>query len=81
MEMFYYFWSELDFIYGNEETFEILFRQLAKREQTELISFFMRSRTTKTMFLSMSYSYRIDFIDHILQIKDEIHNEIKQQII
>ena len=26
IEMFYYFWTELDFIYGNESTFETLFR-------------------------------------------------------
>ena len=34
-----------------------------------------------TLFLSMSYSYRLEFIDHTLQIKGEILKEINQQVI
>lgn len=32
MEMFKYFWDQLNYVYCTEETFESLFRLLAKRE-------------------------------------------------
>lgn len=66
IEMFKYFWDQLAYVYCTEDTFENLFRLLAKREQTEMVSYFLKSRSTKTLFLSMSYSYRTEFIDHAL---------------
>ena len=42
-EMFQYFWEELSFVFSNEETFESLFRVLAKREKPELVSFLLNS--------------------------------------
>lgn len=79
--MFKYFWEDLSFVYSNEETFESLFRVLAKREKPELISFLLSSQATKTLFLSMSYAYRSEFIDHVLHIKGDILKEINQQVI
>ena len=33
------------------------------------------------LFQAMSYSYRLEFVDHILQIKGEMLKEINQQVI
>lgn len=79
--MFKYFWEELGYVYSNEETFESLFRLLARREQSEMVGFFLKSRATKTFFLSMSYAYRTEFLDHVLQIKGDILKELNQQVI
>jgi hypothetical protein len=46
-----------------------------------MVNYFFSSRSTKTLFYSMSYSYRGEFIDNILQIKGEILNELNQQVI
>lgn len=81
IEMFKYFWDELAYVYCSEETFDNLFRLLAKREQTEIVSYFLESKATKTLFFSMSYAYRSEFIEHVLQIKGEILNELNQQVI
>lgn len=43
---------------------------------TELVSFLIKSKATQTLFLSMSYSYRAEFIDHILQIKSDLVHEL-----
>ena len=79
--MFKYFWEELDYVYSNEETFESIFRLLAKAEQSELVNIFLSSKPTKTFYLSMSYAYRTEFLDHVLSIKGEILKEINQQVI
>ena len=63
VEMFKFFWTKLAFVYGTEETFVSLFKLLAKREQSELINFFLGCKVTRTLFHSMSYSYRSEFID------------------
>ena len=65
-QMFKFFWEELDYIYSNEETFESVFRLLAKFEQSELVNVFLNSRPTKILYLSMSYAYRTEFLDHVL---------------
>lgn len=46
-----------------------------------MMNFFLRSRATRTLFLSMSFSYRAEFIDHILAIKGEILKELTQMVI
>ncbi len=66
IEMFKYFWEELAYVYCTEDTFENLFRLLAMKEKSELVSFFIKSKSSKTLFMSMSHSYRSEFIDHIL---------------
>lgn len=76
--MFKFFWEELAYVYNNEETFESLFRLLAKREQSEMVGFFLKSKSTKTFFLSMSYAYRTEFLDHVLQIKGDMLKELNQ---
>ena len=79
--MFQYFWEELAYVYANEHCFDSLFKLLAKREQSEMMNFLLPSRATKTLFLSMSFSYKAEFMDHLLEIKDEILNELKQMVI
>lgn len=81
VSMFQYFWDELAYVYANEDCFESLFRLLAKREQSDMMNFFLRSRATRTLFLSMSFSYRAEFVDHILDIKGEILKELTQMVI
>ena len=81
IEMFKFFWEELSYVYCTEDTFESLFRLLARKEKPELISYLLSTQSTMTLFLSMSYSYRLEFIDHILQIKADILKELSQQVI
>ena len=81
LEMFKFFWEDLSFVYSNEDTFDRLFRLLAKHEKPDLISYLLSSQPTMTLFQSMSYSYRLEFIDHVLQIKSDILKELNQQVI
>ena len=53
--MFNYFWDELGGLLWNEDAFDNMFKLLAKRELTELVSMIFRSRTTTTIFEAMSY--------------------------
>ena len=64
--MFKYFWDDLAYVYCTEDTFENLFRLLAKREKSELVSYFLGSGSTKTLFMAMSQSYRSEFVEHAL---------------
>lgn len=63
--MFKFFWG-MQSSYASEESFECLFRLLARREQSDWVGYFLRSRATWTVFLDMSYSYRPEFIEHLL---------------
>lgn len=81
IDLFKFFWEELSFVYCNEETFVSLFRMLARKEKPELISYLLKAESTITLFLSMSYSYRQEFINDILQIKTDILKELNQQVI
>ena len=45
-----------------------------------MMNFFLRSRATRTLFLSMSFSYRAEFVDHILEIKGDILKELTQMV-
>jgi len=53
--MFKYFWEDIGGTVWNEDTFDMLFKLLAKKEASDLLSFFFNSRTTKIIFLAMSY--------------------------
>lgn len=65
-EMFIYFWSEQRKLQWNEDSFDGLFKLVAKREASQLISPLLRSRTTLSLFLAMSYSYKFIFLERIL---------------
>lgn len=56
-QMFKYFWEEHAYLW-NEDTFEKLFKIIAKRELEEYIHFLFKSRTLNSLFEAMSYSYR-----------------------
>jgi ankyrin repeat protein len=43
LEMFKFFWEDLAFVYSNEDTFDRLFRLLAKHEKPDLISYLLGS--------------------------------------
>ena len=80
-KMFQFFWEELGYVYNNESTFDCLFRLLARREQSDMVSIFLSSRATKTFFLSMSYAYRTEFLENALQIKGDMLKELNQAVI
>ena len=74
--MFNYFWDELGGLLWNEDAFDNMFKLLAKRELTELVSMIFRSRTTTTIFEAMSYQYRFAFLDHLLQSRHDLLDEL-----
>ena len=41
IEMFKFFWEDLSYVYCTEDTFENLFRLLARKEKPELISYLL----------------------------------------
>ena len=80
--MFKYFWEEISYVYCTETTFESLFRVLAKKQKHhDLISYLLSSKPMVTLFLSMSYSYRHEFIEHILKLKNVILKELDDAVI
>jgi hypothetical protein len=46
MEMFKYFWEDIGGWLWNEDTFENLFKLLAKKDLVDYLSFLFKSRTT-----------------------------------
>lgn len=77
MDMFRYFWEELGGYLWNEDSFECLFKLLARRELTDMVPLVFQSKTTKTIFSGMSYQYRLSFIEHLLNIKHDMMDEIQ----
>lgn len=63
--MFSYFWEELGYLW-NEDTFDNLFKLMAKRDLPDYLNMLFDSRTAKAIFDAMSYQYRFSFIEHIL---------------
>ena len=61
-ELFSYFWEHERSMQWNEDTFESLFKLMAKREASHLLTNFIKSRTTLAIFSGMSYTYRGTFI-------------------
>jgi hypothetical protein len=70
--MFSYFWEEIGGYLWNEEALESLIKLLARRELSELLPQVFASRTAHAIFAAMSYSYRYTFIEHLLQVKEEL---------
>mmetsp|Transcript_3440 Transcript_3440/g.5843 ORF Transcript_3440/g.5843 Transcript_3440/m.5843 type:complete len:184 (-) Transcript_3440:756-1307(-) len=66
LDMFRFFWEQLNYVYCKEDTFENLFRLLAKKDKSEFVQCLVESKQTKCLFQSMSYSYRSEFIDNLL---------------
>jgi hypothetical protein len=79
-EMFEYFWTEQRQLKWNEDSFESLFRLLAKREASHLLSSFLNSRTTLAIFFGMSYAHRGKIMETLLAIQDEILDEINDML-
>ena len=44
-ELFTYFWEDLSYLW-NEDTFDILFKLLAKKDCSDYVTFLFRSKTT-----------------------------------
>ena len=78
--MFDYFWNEQGKLNWNEDTFETLFNQVAKREASHIIPIMLRSKTTHSLYLAMTYSYRDIFIERLLAIEDELLGEITSMV-
>jgi hypothetical protein len=73
--MLLYFWEELAFLW-DEDSFDNLFEILAKKGLNEYLPIIFRSRTLNTIFEAMSYSYRFEFIEHILHVKKELIDDL-----
>lgn len=63
--MFMYFWEELGYLWS-EDTFDNLFKLLAKSDLPDYLGMLFESKTTKAIFEAMSYQYKFSFIEHIL---------------
>ena len=57
-DMFDYFWTQQKKLNWTEDAFETLFAMLAKREASHAIPALLRSSTTHSLFLAMTYSYK-----------------------
>jgi len=76
LDMFNYFWEDLGGYLWNEDSFEALFKLLARRELHDLVPALFSSRTTQTIFQAMSYQYRFSFIEHLLQARYDLQEEL-----
>ena len=76
-EMLEFFWEELGYLW-NEDTFESLFKLMARKDYSEYITFLFSSRTLHELFASMSFSYRFCFLEHILEAKADLLSELSQ---
>ena len=79
-DMFNYFWNEQRQLQWTEDSFDGLFKLLAKREASHFITPLFRSQTTLSLFLAMSFSYRFAFMERILSTQGEILDEINQML-
>ena len=75
-DMFEYFWCEQRRLNWTEDSFEMLFTLLAKREASQMIPTLLRSQTTHSLFEAMTYSYRDIFMERILSIEEELLDEL-----
>jgi hypothetical protein len=74
--MFAFFWDEMGYLW-DEETLDNLFSMLAKREMADYLTMLFDSRTSRTIFAAMSYQYRFTFVEHLLQTRSDLLEEIK----
>ena len=79
-DMFNYFWNEQRQLQWTEDSFDGLFKLLAKREASHFITSLFRSPTTLSLFLALSFSYRFTFMERILSTQGEILDEINQML-
>ena len=79
-EMFNYFWNEQRQLQWTEDSFDGLFKLIAKREASHFITPLLQSQTTLSLFLAMSFSYRFTFMERILATQGEILDEINQML-
>lgn len=75
-QMFSFFWDEVGSSLWTEDAFDSLFRLLAKRELTDLVPYLFSSKTSQAIFAAMSYQYRGAFIEHLLQMREDVAEEI-----
>jgi hypothetical protein len=83
LEMFEYFWTkhrEDVQLPWTEETLQSLFKLLAKREASQYLSLFMRSKTTTSLFKAMSHQYRFSFVEELLLAKTEIMMDVADSL-
>ena len=78
--MFKFFW-EVEGSYTNEEVMEGIFRLMARREQSQWLHHLIGSKTAAAVFYAMSFSYRVEFVDHLLQVKADVLNEVQNLVI
>jgi hypothetical protein len=76
MDMFRYFWEELGGYLWSEDSFECLFKLMARRELTDMVPMVFSSRTTRTIFEAMSFQYRFSFIEHLLGVRNDLQEDI-----
>lgn len=75
-DMFKYFWEDLGGNLWNEDSFESFFKLILRRELSDVIPILFQSQSTHSIFLSMSYHYRFSFIEHLLQLRHDLIDEI-----
>jgi len=73
--MFNYFWQDLGYLW-DEDAFENLFKLLAKGENADYLPFLFQSKTLLSIFEAMSYQYRFSFIQHVLQTRKDMLEEL-----
>jgi hypothetical protein len=76
VEMFEFFWEELGGSLWNENSFDSLFKLLAKRDLAKFLKSLFKSQTTLAIFYGMSHQYRYTFIDNILNTKQIMLDEL-----
>lgn len=74
LDMFRYFWDSNGHLW-NEDALESVLKLLARRELPDLVPLLFESRTTQTILEAMSYQYRFSFVEHLLQIRNDILEE------
>ncbi len=74
--MYKYFWEDLGGYLWNEDSFESIFKLVLRREISDVIPILFNSQTTHSIFFAMSYHYRFSFIEHLLQLRHDIIDEI-----
>lgn len=77
LEMFTYFWEDLgEYMCWNEDSLESLFKLLARRELPDMLPLVFGSKTAHTIYEAMSYQYRFAFVEHLLQARHDLLDEI-----
>ena len=74
--LFRYFFEEMSFLWGEgaiENLLKLFFAPGVPRAKRELyVRAVIRSRTTQTLFYSMSFQYRSNFMETLLRLREEV---------